>query len=390
MKQLILNIMTTTVKKSTASGNTLFSKLAPCAKHQSHVSLGRYFSLVMWICLAFVFCHCSEKDGLQHIPVASYLNRVEEVPLEDFAASIRKVQLETTDNILIAKIYRVFETDEFFIVMHAFRISVFDRDGRYLNDISRKGQGPHEFNGITSIFIKDSLFYLYDASRREVSVFTFGGKFIRSFPTKNYYNLIFPLQNDDYVAFQMNISGKEKAKLIFFNESEKSDTVFYDREYNKAEKILFIFEAEGHVYNCDGKDYFKELFSDTLFTIRPDRTLEPRLIFDLGRYQPTLERKHSLTDVNYGWDDMAHLSIAGETHSYLFFNVLNNQKTHTCYWDKRRKSLHNVRFSYPENYGYENAFIPIAVSENRRNLVSIEYDTVGDNNPAIVIVKLKD
>jgi hypothetical protein len=365
------------------------SKLSPCAKHQLRFSLGKYPSLILLICLAFIFCRCNEKGEILHLPVASYLNKVEEVPLEDFAASVKKVQLETNDSILIAKIYKVFETDEFFIVMHLFRISVFDRDGKYLNDISRKGQGPHEFNSISSIFIKDGQFYLYDTSRREVSVFTFSGEFIRSFSVKNYYDFIFPLQDDDYVAFQLNVFGKEKAKLIFFDESEELNTVFYDREYTKPENVLFIFEMEGHVYSHDGKDYFKEQYSDTLFTIQPGHTLAPRLLFDLGGYQPTLERKHALTDVNYGWDDMAHLSITGETYSYLFFNVRVNQKEHTYYWDKQRKSLHNVRFAYPRDYGYEGAFIPIAISENKRNLISIEEDTVGDNNPAIIIVTLK-
>jgi hypothetical protein len=379
-------------KKTIASsdGNTLPSELTPFAKHRSHSSSKRHPSLILLICLVFIFCRCSEKDEFLHLPVESYLNKVEEVPLEDFASSVKKVQLETNDSILIGEIYKVFETDEFFIVMHLFRISVFDKDGKYLNDISHKGQGPHEFNGISSIFIKDNLFYLYDASHREVSVFTFGGEFVRSLSIKNYYGLIFPLQCDAYVAFQWNISGKEKKKLIFFDESGELDAIPYDREYNTVENLLFIFDMEGHVYNYDSKDYFKELYSDTLFTIQSDHTLEPRLIFDLGIYQPTLERKHALTDVNYGWDDMAHLSITGETYSYLFFNVRNNQKEYTYYWDKQRKSLHNVRFAYPRDYGYEGAFIPGAISEDRRNLVSFEYDTVGDNNPAIVTVTLKE
>ncbi|MDR2119811.1 MAG: 6-bladed beta-propeller [Tannerella sp.] len=370
-------------------GNMPSSKSSPCAKPQLRFSSGKYPPLILWICLAFIFCRCREKDEILHLPVASYLNKVEEVPLEDFAASVKKVQLETSDSILIAEIYKVFQTDEFFIVMHLFRISVFDKEGKYLNDISRKGQGPHEFNGISSIFIKDSLFYLYDTSHKEVSVFTFGGEFVRSFSTGNYYNLIFPLQDDDYVAFQLNISGKEKKKLIFFDESKELNAIPYDREYAKPKNVLLIFEMEGHVYSHDGKDYFKEQYSDTLFTIQPGHTLEPRLIFDLGRYQPTLERKHALTDVNYGWDDMAHLSITGETDSYLFFNVRINRETHAYYWDKQRKSLHNVRFTYPRDYGYEGAFIPGAVSEDRRNLISIEEDTVGGNNPAIIIATLK-
>ncbi|MDR1332411.1 MAG: 6-bladed beta-propeller [Tannerella sp.] len=337
-----------------------------------------------------MFCRCSGKDEFPHLPVASSLNEAEDVPIEDFASSIRRVQLETNDDILISNISNVLETDEFFIVSHASRLSVFDKDGKYMNDISSKGQGPHEFNDISSIFIKDGLLYLYDASRRAVLIFTFEGEFVRSFSTGKRYSSIFPLRSNDYVAFQRSMSGKEKAKLVFFDESAVSDTIYYDREYLKAVNIVFTFDKEGYVYNCDGEDYFKELYSDTLFTVQPDHTLEPRLIFDLGGYQPTLEWKHAITDViNHVWD-RAHLFIIGETSSHLFFNVRMNRETSTCYWDKRRKSLHNARLAYPPDYGYEGAFVPKAVSEDRRHLISVENDTAGDNNPALIIATLKE
>ena len=153
---------------------------------------------------------------------------------------------------------------------------------------------------------------------------------------------------------------------------------------------LFMFEGEGYVYNDGNNYYFKELFSDTLFTVMPDHTPEARLIFDPGSYQPTLEEKHAVTDLNNIWSGKMYLWIIGESSAYLFFNVVHERETYTCYWDKRDHSLHNVRFTGPKDDPDKKRFVPKGLSRDKRNLITFELDTIGEDNPAIIIATLKN
>ncbi|MBA3557790.1 MAG: hypothetical protein H0W30_04235 [Gemmatimonadaceae bacterium] len=62
------------------------------------------------------------------------------------------------------------------------QLRFYDRDGRYLHSIGRRGGGPSEFEnlGFLARFGGDSLL-IYDFNGRRVSVFTSDGGFVRSF-----------------------------------------------------------------------------------------------------------------------------------------------------------------------------------------------------------------
>ena len=95
------------------------------------------------------------------------MNNHEEM-IAAFASAVDTVRPETSDDIPVSSIKNLFETDEFLILQHGSRVSVFNKEGKYLNDIGSKGQGPNEFSFISSVFVKDRLFYLYDVSHKHI------------------------------------------------------------------------------------------------------------------------------------------------------------------------------------------------------------------------------
>lgn len=84
--------------------------------------------------------------------------------------SCRNVQLETDTNMLIGGIDKVILSDDRIYIMDRFvtrSLLIFDTEGRFVNKISRLGQGPEEYININDIF--------YDEYEETINLQSFSG-----------------------------------------------------------------------------------------------------------------------------------------------------------------------------------------------------------------------
>lgn len=109
------------------------------------------------------------------------------------------------------------------------RIQKFDKNGRYLMTIGRKGQGPGEFQGLSGAFI-DSENSLYVDQGHSISVFDNKGKYIRSIPLGTH---IF--------SFGITADGNIIATTYTIIATKISDDIFLFDSVGKRLKILATF-----------------------------------------------------------------------------------------------------------------------------------------------------
>jgi hypothetical protein len=110
----------------------------------------------------------------------------------------------------------IFALDNGFI-----RIQKFDKNGRYLMTIGRKGQGPGEFQSISGAFI-DSKSNLYVNQGRSISLFDNNGKYIRSIPLATLTYSFGITSDGNIIGTTSSITpGKTSEDLIIFDYTGK-------------------------------------------------------------------------------------------------------------------------------------------------------------------------
>lgn len=71
-------------------------------------------------------------------------------------------------------------------------IRKFDKDGKFIKSIGRKGEGPGEFKNCRSIdFDKNGNYYIYDVFLRRVNIFNSNDEFVKSIKSPNIINELY-------------------------------------------------------------------------------------------------------------------------------------------------------------------------------------------------------
>lgn len=100
---------------------------------------------------------CKEENHADVVEL-KVLNRNSpiEVELTDLVDSVQYTVLETSDSCLLGEIVNVKGTDGYFFVRDNFGLYVFDDNGRFVNEISHKGNGHAEYVNLDNFYIDEA------------------------------------------------------------------------------------------------------------------------------------------------------------------------------------------------------------------------------------------
>ena len=129
-------------------------------------------------------------------------------------------------------------------------IKVFGSDGKYIRTIGAKGEGPGEFQGISSLaFTKDGELVVTDQIAWRTSFFDSSGKFLRSFQwLKDQYNFVL-LKSSSYVFGERAYSGVRKYGFYYVKEMDFEGKVIRSYgEFNLPEPLIARSRGGGTSY----------------------------------------------------------------------------------------------------------------------------------------------
>ena len=234
----------------------------------------------------------TSTDGFITVDVTkSSYSPKKELVLQDFM-DVEYIPLETNDE-FVNQGY-VNAIGEKYIIVTNYRedgdIFVYDRNGKAIRKINRKGQGGEEYISCLKIILdeENEELFINDFFARKIKVYDLEGNFKRSFKQKQegdtqFYGEIFNYDKDNLICYD-----ECNADIPFLLVSKKDGSITREIITPFKEKKLFIqlLRYEGGTRAAGPGPYsritpFKgnwillEPSSDTIYTLMPDCSLRP-------------------------------------------------------------------------------------------------------------------
>lgn len=156
---------------------------------------------VFILCIFSFSCQHRDSHHLNNEAIEINLDvseRTNEVHLSQFLSNTEYIPLETNSSCLIGSIKKIEIFDGRIFILDPYmaqKLLVFDKTGKFLYQIAKRGKGPGEYTHIFDFVIKDRNLYLLD-SRKSVIEYTLDGKYINTYSLPIWADKLFSINNN--------------------------------------------------------------------------------------------------------------------------------------------------------------------------------------------------
>ncbi|WP_106832092.1 6-bladed beta-propeller [Parabacteroides pacaensis] len=224
------------------------------------------------------------------------------------------VVLETIDESLIANINRIFMDDNILFIYgwKLQEILMFDINGKYLNKIDRKGEGPGEYVQITDFTIdpvKKQIIVLCSIPEKRM-YFTYEGTFIKEESNQNFYSRL--TMDNNYIYFENVVLENPNDQLHILD--TKTGKKY---EGLKPLNIKNYYYANGNSLSRGKNILYTRRYDNSIYELKSGEIIK--------KYQVDF-KEHSFPDQFITEKDAVVIAEECLTHEYIFSmsNVVNN------------------------------------------------------------------
>ena len=289
------------------------------------------------------------NDDFITVDVRKNYSTKKELILQDFM-DVEYIALETNDDFINQGV--VMDIGEKFMIVRN-RIDdgdifLYERNGKALRKINRKGQGPEEYIRISDITVDENTEEIFVHSRFQQKIFVYDlfGKYKRGFKYKENLEAMYYTEMFNYDKEKLICYDSHNKEFVFVLISKKDGSIIKEIKIPFEEKKLLQKNFwDGKVGNFvgpgptrsiipnDGNWILIEHSSDTVYTFSPDYSLRPFIV-----------RTPSVQSM----DPEVILSLRVMSDRYYFMETIKNEfdfntktgfpKTYFMY-DKQEKSF---------------------------------------------------
>ncbi|MBC5633408.1 6-bladed beta-propeller [Parabacteroides hominis] len=250
------------------------------------------------IIILFVMAGCggnSSTDGFITVDVTKSYSSKKELVLQDFM-DVEYIPLETNDEFVNQGCVEA--VGEKYIIVTNYvsdgNIFVYDRSGKAIRKINRKGQGGEEYTSCRSITLdeENEELFVNDNYAKKIRVYDLEGNFKRSLNQKSEKNSFY-LDMFDYDKENLICYDKFNYEIPFLLVSKQDGSITKEIEIPFKEKKLFhivLRQPDGVVTASAGPGPYNSIIpfgsnwllfeasSDTIYTLMPDCSLHPFIV----------------------------------------------------------------------------------------------------------------
>lgn len=176
--------------------------------------------------------------------------------------------LETNSECLIAQIDKLEIVNDTLYILDRQQdiIFVFDKTGKYLTKIDKKGRGPKEYITVSDFHVDDGLIYISAGSNRKVMCYDLKGDLKKSFNTE--YNISNITTDSNYIYVYYNFSlYKDRYNVGVYD--KKSNRLF--KRYKPYPKQQAGIGYSKYCWiSCNDKVYASFPYEYNIYELTPD------------------------------------------------------------------------------------------------------------------------
>ena len=243
-------------------------------------------------------CRLEKQSECINIDVAAALKQTGKFPLSEMVSEAEVIMLDTVRDAFFGNMNSLSMTDHFFgfVCNQQKRAYLFNRSGKFISNIGRRGKGPGEFAepNVLAISPDEKYILIGDPWQGKLILFDMAGHFIREkvikqdSPGWRFEVVIFADVSSIYVAFRRPSTASAGYASI----------LKYDLDFNLSSKILprpgTDEEAGESIYitltpSGDNTCYW-EAGKDTVYYIDRKGTARPRYHLDIKNHCSDMEK----------------------------------------------------------------------------------------------------
>ena len=253
----------------------------------------RYFYLTVSL---LTFLSCQKKDECNIRYTITYPKSENSVTLSDFCDDCKYVLLDSA--LLLGRINDISVTNNSFILKDYYEgILVYDSSGKFINKLGSFGKGPGEYLKYHTVFtnnVNDSIVYILNAGR-QILKYSLSGNFLGSFNIKDslkFYN-IYTINNRTLLLTASISNGSRKYNWCVIDTS--GNYIYKKNNYINFKATKYSGPSPLTItYKFKNSTFFYDQYNDTLFKIGIN-TYNPHIIINLEnkRLTPSISEKET-------------------------------------------------------------------------------------------------
>ncbi|MFA5817397.1 MAG: 6-bladed beta-propeller [Bacteroidales bacterium] len=300
------------------------------------------FTAPVLIILGILLSACAGKQTKQEtagvIDLSGIWDKPEEILLSSIATDIEYIPLETSPECLLGEPQNLKVTVlDKYIVVNSKGLRLFDKKGKYLRTIGRIGKGPQEYSSSEMFVIdeKNGRVDILDTSRDRLVSYRITGEFIRDIRVAEHAAKITRDESGRigvmYLPWDQDV--KDTARFEWISEEGnliKSIPLYVGRPKDGGDTWLI----GAKLYWNQNTLVFAEWPFDTLYYLADDHAWKPLWIPKIGSNKMPREVGLNLDRWEAERNDFTSVMINSESSRYLFFDGEKKEKFGIVIYDK--------------------------------------------------------
>lgn len=239
--------------------------------------------LKIFLLFSFLGAGCRDKTvgSLYRIPLKNGLKNAEVLHHQDYVDSVDYFVLETTDSCLLGEIQKIERWKNLYYIRDVNdNLYIFDREGKFIRKIGRKGRGPEEYTVISDFSIDPVNGDIYLIDWEKMQIYSREGSFQRSVKIRSELQVC-TFDEKGRLFFTAPLSG-EIAPFIFITVCDREGKVLKELP---GRSVACSFGLFNWIHEQSGKVYYKEELSDTVYYLDSKIQPYPYAWIDFGDYK---------------------------------------------------------------------------------------------------------